>query len=76
MSDAAGRLFVSDDRGCVRSVTAEGQTEPFLELPAAKKRRRPAQKQGIYTTDRKAASGSTPAAAYPETIARFPASGR
>ncbi|WP_418974895.1 alpha/beta hydrolase-fold protein [Alistipes finegoldii] len=71
MSDAAGRLFVSDDRGCVRSVTAEGQTEPFLELPRGEKAAA-ASTKGIYTTDRKGRIRLYAGSGVSETIARLP----
>ena len=71
MSDAAGRLFVSDDRGCVRSVTAEGQTEPFLELPRGEKAAA-ASTKGIYTTDRKGRIRLYAGSGASETIARLP----
>ena len=52
LSDAAGRLFVTDDRDRIRSISEEGATETFLELSPGEKALA-ASIKGIYTTDRK-----------------------
>lgn len=70
LSDAAGRLFVTDDRGRIRSISEEGATETFLELSPGEKALA-ASIKGIYTTNRKGrirlhAGGKS------ETITRLP----